>query len=775
MKYAATSPLRGLSLVASGLAISAMPMSAAPSDQTTLIRELAKNKTRVVLIVSGPQAEGAARTIQGEIMRHRDNQHAITDLPIVPMGEDAVRAAAPEGKEKVVSILWILARNECSGDVSPDLASSLPVPLASLKPGAGALRLQITSAPKKGGTAYIAEMVAPDAQRLAPLVQRLMTCSGYGYANLRLNEDFSTYRLAVFSSPDDRTWAESWGRAAPTEGTSGEALSAARAFLRLHPFATMTAAEREKFRELAAAARTGTSGSPVTSGWTDYKWYSLNDRDSLPPEQLAEYHQVFFINRGKQRAALPMCVQQLLKDETLKETTTLIRQQDLGGGLILTVFSAPSETVLSAKAAHFRSINSIPGGRVAEEAQDLRHIGRTTLLVNGADEAQHESIRLQVAHEMRTVLRVPVEERGDVLKLLQREVSLEELQGATDTANKLRRNAGLSFIWLLTLQDCSGSTEYQAAETKLTTEDPPSYEQAHREDDPEPQLIINAVGGGYKDEYNRKYPPYKAAHDAWEQRKAVYSERVRLTWPCQWERTITCSSTAHARGMLRLLALGNPARPAEIIWERECNGSAFGGGSTYRTDRVTVRGVDIRPSTLDAPPNSSQCAPDLLLRAACDVATQGIADLKEHALLPDETAPEGPEEPTLPVAGGTGADQGTGQGTGSRSVGPAPEVVVAEVRRNTVAVTAGSAQGVQPGDRVWIPLQTRELKRPGSDETLRVEVTESITLRVINVDDKVCDCVPANAVEATHLAHVKVGMKAKMAHPHPSPAQGKAH
>jgi hypothetical protein len=361
---------------------------------------------------------------------------------------------------------------------------------------------------------------------------------------------------------------------------------------------------------------------------------------------------------------------------------------------------------------------------------------------------------------------VRVEERIDL-----GEPTLEELQGAGGSADTLRRKGRLRYVWLFHILEYGGGTEYSTKERLIDEQKLVPYEETHSKDDPEPQLVINSVGGGRKDEIARKEPIFKRDHEAWLERKKRFEDRQRERLTAQFEREISVTMTARVRGILRLVDLKDGNSPIEVLWEQECRGLSVKGPESYQRDTVIVR-AGKRPSSLMPPANSDTCPADILKRAAVQASSQGVAKLKETAWLSDGT-----EQPAGAVAA-KAAEEVKPADTG---VAAPPETVkapvaaklaqpvVANVDGNTVTITREGLADVKVGDRAMVILKMETIKHPATGEVLREKILESITLKIVHVDAKTLDGEPVSAAEAAKLPRVQLGAVAKIWRPRPAP------
>jgi hypothetical protein len=701
----------------------------AGADPTTLLRELAKNEPPIVILYGGASAEESAKALQAAILQHNDaKKKKPADVPVVPLAqEDEVqRAMTPHPKGLHTTYICLVARNEWSSKLPESVAARMPLRLTELKPGQGAVKCSMSNA-ASGKLAFNMALIAPDGERLRQLKEILVGHGSGDYRTLSFGREFDTYKIAVFSSPENQKAVEGW------------------------------------------AHRSG------ANLWTDRKWIPLAECGKVPEEDLREYHQAFFLDRSQKEEPLPERVSALLGAVPLKPTTTFIKRQQMENGLSLAVFSVPTTTLLESKVRRHAGFESITGGQVVEDARDLRSVTRSTVIVGGVGPTREERevIRLEVAKKMRD-LRLPVDERGEVLSQLQEDIALQELLGATGTSKLLREKGRIRYVWHYAITDYRGGVEYRTSETQISRDEPPSFERSNpRPREPQPDDNVSEVGGGRRDAIARRRPIYEREHREWEddmrrwqEEKRRYEERVTQTFPSQWARKVTAHTSSSARGILRLIDLEAQDQAAKVIWESECSGSDS-AVQQYQGDTVTVRGVGNRPNSLPAPPNADRCPPEYLRRAAVGAAQQGLERLTDGAILPDGTQPPPPPPP--------GPDEGTDDGTEGTPPMPPPmpprkleALLVAAVVDGTVIITLPAGTDLKAGDRAKVVL-LKEIKHPMSDEVLRTVEETVIVLRVERVEEKSFEGRPASPAEAAKLEQVKAGMLVKTWRPAPAP------
>jgi hypothetical protein len=677
------------------------------ADSTSFIRQFAKDDPRTRIIVSGPQAASLAKMLYDDITTHRDfKPRKGEDKVVILTLEQAEQAAAQDPKFNDSTRIFLLVTKELKGPLTSALEHACPVDIAQLPEGNGAVMSRNLN-PRAGHLAFSMAVVAPDGERLKTLLG-LFGQSQSSYQGLlgTVNDKYQTYRLAVFSAEADREAVERWGHL--------------------------------ESKNL----------------WSKYEWHPLDAYANLTPEQRDERYMVFFLNRADKNQVVPEPAQALLADRSLKETTSIITKGRGPNGLACAVFSSPTELILHKRAAQYHHFDAIPASAATDDVTDLRFINRTVLLVHGVglklttDDA--EGIRFQTAQVMRAQLKLAIEERGAQFEALQKEIAFQDLQGATNAAQKLRQKDGVRYVWLFQVTDYAGKTVYMPDQSSVTQE-PPSFTQAHPEDaEPQEPTLGLFVGGGKKAEYERDHAAWKPKHDAWENRKAAYERYVELQYPCSWECKVDKVCTADVRGTLRLIDLDHPNIP---VWEKVCSGSSSDRSELTRRT-IQIRGTKSRPDSLPCPPNEDVCPGKLLQAAGVIAGTEGIGILQATAWLPDGKAPP----PTTDLK-----ESGSRESYKREQPGPSPSPVskVADVDDNGVTLKIDPEAGVKKGSWIDIPLVVKDITDPDDpSKVIAHKVVEKITLRVVSVHDNTADCVPVSDKEKLKLKRVKAGMVA---------------
>lgn len=656
---------------------------------TNHIRELAKNKPKIFIVVSGPQAIVIGHTLQTAILRHSDNQHSAEDVRLLTIAQAATQAESEEfGKSPVV---FLLVGKEMTGLLPPVLTGILPFPLRD--PAEKISSIASTMSGSKRQQVFTIGMFAPDMDRLQRLYGIFLAHQSDNYRSLPFQDNYRSNRLALFSASASRSVLDSWGK---------------------------------------------TNDSHV---WDDIVWHDLTESERMTPEQMEERTQVYFFNRAR-NDAVPSAAAAVITSHALKPTTIIIEGQTLASGQSVVVFSAPSQMILEKKARHYPTLASLAGVPAVDEAVDLRDVKLTTLLMSGSiPEADREQVRLLLAKDIRQALGIDVEERGPVLRLLQQEVTLEQLQGASDTSRLLRRKSGLRYVWHFGVADYSGSTQYEPQETCMTPA-PPPYSIA---EPGEPGRGGGLFGGHKKsdDEYNRDMDQFREDHSAWEQKKTEYDARGQNAY-YQWNQQINSRSVAHVQGVLTLFDMKS-SQGGKVLWQHDCSGEDEQHG-ILRTQHESVRGIDNRPSSLEVPTASETCSFELLHAAVRHASRSVFEALQETALLPSAGT-------SLPYAASVGAVAEVSRTPLRTDIAG----LVAGIQDGIVTLNVGTAQGLHTGSLVTVPLRTRQITDPVTGAVLDTRVIDRIVFRVSECH-RLADCVPATPQDSAKMSQVTVGM-----------------
>lgn len=672
------------------------------ADDTDHIREFAKNKkVRVAIIVSGTQAASYGEALRTAIQRHSEYGKRKPDEVVVLTLKDAEGTLARPEFARTSAVFLFTGKDLAATPLPPTVASLLPFDSALVKTRASIVKSG-GNRMKAGAPVYTVALSAPDGLRLGRLYERFLARRAH-FKALPFEETYITNRVALFSAPQNQDACQRWGH------LKGENI------------------------------------------WNEVQWYPLSEREKMTPEQLEECAEVYFLDRSVADAVIPEPAARLLEGQTIQPTTILINRTGVSGGAdgrLIAAFSAPSAALLRRRAALYPDLKTLPDGMKIEDVADLRNIGATTLRVTGASptDAAKEQVRLALAKELRDRLGIQVRERGASLKEAESEVQLQDLLGATDTAKKNRSKVGVRYLWLFTITDYIGSTNYESKVRKITPE--PA---AFKEQEPILPSIYNGLFNPKKkpqEQIDREKREFDVAKSNWDQKKANYESEMRHQAPVDWERIADRIGTARVRGILQLVDLNDVGK---VIWEKEGVFTAT-ERANYRRETTRLRGHENKPDPINTPPSAEGCAPPLMYQAALTAGRQAVDFLQAEALLPARGS--------RPIPG---PDDGDEDKPVRVAAGGQPKI--ADISEGIITLTIGAKHGVRVGEKIIVPTKTRNLTDPDTGKILSVKVLASVTLIVRAVEENVCECAPATPQDSAKMAQMRVGMVVKRVAP----------
>src|SRR5689334_5773481 len=202
-------PSRLLVALLVGLAILGCPCAAVRAD-TDYLRELAKNRTRLLIIRSGTAALPFAQRLQKTIMANGDFRGR--GEPYCRIANNLASAAEmlKDPAYAHASVIFLLTGEDLQGaqePLSPDVARQLPFDPQLLGGRLSVVQGTLHS-DRPGEAAYRIALYAPDGPRLGRLYDRFTQRRADNFRELPFAERYKTNRLALFSALEDRETVE---------------------------------------------------------------------------------------------------------------------------------------------------------------------------------------------------------------------------------------------------------------------------------------------------------------------------------------------------------------------------------------------------------------------------------------------------------------------------------------------------------------------------------------------------------------------------------------
>lgn len=692
-------------------------LSSTARADTDHLREFAKNKTRLLIVVSGPSALPSGESLEKAIETNGDFAgRSPNDVRVVELS-----AAEPllTGEFAKASVVFLLAASDGATPASMNGTAAQRLPFESNFLG-GKISI-VRSAQVKdrpGEPVFNIGMYAPDSERLGLLYKQFTGHRAGSFRDLPFTERYNSNRLALFVAPQNRKGLVSsggWEWGSEGNGNRDEVMI-----------------------------------------WNDIDTYDLAEREGLPDEKIGERTEVYFINRATD-TVIPEPARRALEGKQIKRNATVVAYRPGGNRENpIYVVSAPTRSLLEVRLRDGRTVASLTelSGGKSTEYRDLSGVREASLLIvgggPGVSPEMADALHAEIATRLRNDFGVGIEPRGATLTAMENELALQMTRGATDTRGFLRRRYPTRYAWVFLITQASGSTTYGTDERKITQgmaafSDPEPSEPRRRDYDND-------------DEFDNRWRRWRSAWREWDTSRRRYEDRYR-TAPCEWALSVVRKSRAEVRGFLQLIDQQGTNGPT-FLWEKECAFSQT-REDVVREQRVTVRGHDNRPDSLTTPAPAPTCVPSVLQATAFRACADGLNSLWGEALLPGEIAPL-PEPVPAPAAP-------AGAPVAPAAPAPAPTTwdggKVADVDGQTVVLNIGKKRGVKVGERYEVLLAYKETTDPDTGKVLRLRVTESLILVVTAVDDESADARPATPQDAAKLKQIKAGTRVRKVTP----------
>jgi hypothetical protein len=454
---------------ASLLAIAA----AAHADRTSFVRELAKNRSSVYVVVSGPESRALGDRIIRDVKDHRDWSEPKGKRAMVVTPEE-IQAMVSKDRQVLKNTVVVLMAASEKPALSPELASDLRLSSTALTDRISRIFAKRVREPKDG-LAFNVVMSAPDAERLERLQREFLATGGDKWDQLQINHEYRSAKVVVHASPG--VSAGGWGN--------------------------------------------------VGGAWNYVQSAPLGER-SPDQEQDKEFDCAYLVDRSSPDDGMPPVVRELVGSTGAKDNSLVAVKKTLPDGRCMAVLSAPNAMLLATLQRTYDNVNAIPASPMKREVVDLRSIGKTPLLVQRGEMSAElaETVRARVAAEMRAK-GLKILERGEGPKDLNRELALEQLSGSTATVKKLR-SRGLRYVWHLSILNLSGRTVYRGEFTR-ESDVPRTWNRTRPERPVRYQREKDGDYGRRIQEWQNDVSRYDSEYQQWEEAVVPYRQQVIKT------------------------------------------------------------------------------------------------------------------------------------------------------------------------------------------------------------------------------------------------------
>lgn len=534
---------------------------------TGFIRQMAKDPSDIYLVAGGATSRRIADDIAIAIRRHRDyKEHRKREIRIVSADEMEALLSIKKNAPIKETIVGLLAKTE-SPRIGPKLSGALALPSDPYEGTDSRMWASVARGASRAGLSFHITLTAPDEARLEKLGERLAEFSMTNWRDLKCNEVWATNRGVRLLPPNADAALRQWGT------------------------------------------------RPGGFRWQDWTDQDISMGESGAPDPEREL--AFFVDRSTSQRPDVSAVTELIGRAGTEPDRVIAARGKLPDGRGFTVISAPNANLLTRYAKRFPHPDAVPDPPFTKRLLDLRKIGATAVLFSGPVAPRiGEAVRNRVASAIRTEGGVRVDDRGEVLRTLDREVTLQRLLGATDTSRKLRSRYGLTHVWVLDFASVGGSTAF-VADSVCLDGGSTTYSGAQ-------PFLPRKPSVEDRIRYVQAVRTYQAAKDAYEN----YS-------PVAWKRTLRRKEDANCGLTLKLVSLNDGA--GRIVWDSTVRGTAT-TDVIESEDRVNVSGHLSRPNDLVAPRGGGDAGEPTHVEAGWDAGRQGVDRLLDETWLTGEPA-----------------------------------------------------------------------------------------------------------------------------------------
>ncbi len=382
--------------------------------QTSFVRQMAKDRSSLYIVVSGPDTKALGEQILKSVQSHRDWQSPRGKKASVLDVAQATELLNSHPESKNETFVVLLAGSE-KPNLSDNAAKLLRVDPATLTDTVSRIHAQIVR-PIKDGLSFSIVATAPDIERETRLVDEIYKVDSARADRLVLDKAYATNKLTIHVSG---------GVQLPKWGT-------------------------------------------IPGAWNMLTTCSLGDR-TPESETDPEIQSVYLIDRSAPPSGLPQVVSSLAKSVGSDDNLLIAVRNILPNSRPVIILSAPNSTLLESLANQFPSPDKLPSTAYSQAALDLRDMGKVPLLVQRGLISRDLSnvIRGEIASDMRNG-RLDVLEWLPAVTNADADVSLDQLLGTPEAVRSLKSKAGVRYLWYMSILDARGGTTYKSAQTRMS-------------------------------------------------------------------------------------------------------------------------------------------------------------------------------------------------------------------------------------------------------------------------------------------------------------------
>lgn len=649
------------------------------AQRTDLIREFVKQKSKVemTIVVSGRSAEYYGKRLRERMISHKErNDKALPDSAIKLIMLDSYNTAVSSGNTIKGNVVILCAIDDTDWQVPSSIKDLIGVRARNLGEQDSFVEVVRTQDPSKG-LAHRMVVLAPDEARLERTASIALEREVGKWNDLEIpGLRFESHRAAVYGPANLIDTIGGWG---------------------------------------------GRSGASV---WNDVAKIPLEAQSTSAEPDFWREREIILLHDRSKNAPIPDFAVSTIQSANYRITEMRISRHKTEDGRSMAVYSAPT-------LAHLRHLMA-EGGIHSQlstdrsiDLKDLRGIGRGPMVVavtssSALSPNALEDTRAGLELFLRNELSLTINPRGRALQAIEKELTLQSLQGKTNTITELLKD-GVKYLWLFEVETPTGSSSFRPTEV-CEIRDPGPFSEA------EPSRPGSKAKQSEWDYYRERLRD-------WQERKEQ-NHRIRYVETAGWVRSINQSSSATVRGTLHVIDLSKGA--GEVLVSLP-GVSTVSDSKEFKRDQTTTRGAANRPDSLPAPASSSTPVPELVVLATKDAGLNAVKSIRNQVLMLEDGVPAPP-----PIA--VIAQQPAG-GPAKPPASP-PKAAQAKVQR-----TSNGRIIVIDVPSTWEVGNVLSVEVAGTSQRLMIKLQSFESGYVI--------CIPANAKDKAQVAKVKVGSTVK--------------
>lgn len=391
------------------IAIAALVLAPQRNDETSFIRQFAKDSPPVYIIANNPEALNTAAELRRTIMAHKD-LNPKKRIEILTEVEASALALRDEKMKDAVMVFMHLGQPSSVYNRMQDSWTIAPGEMTGTVSKIKTVRTRDANQ----GLAFRVSMYAPDSPRLEKLLGEFSRRTFSDWRRMEIDSTFRTYKIVKYGNQAESDLLRNWGK-------------------------------------------------------TNDEWFFEESRPLIDfgREDRAEFDQAVVVETSA-RQNLPSPIDQLLRNQNFGPLDVGAYRTRGSNGQWTAVLAAPTSRHLAALCNRFRTVPEIPSEGYRFALADLRTLGRSVvLLISNGPDTNLDQDRSVFESEIANATTRPV------LPLSGSAIAIQDLiRGQSSSTSDLIKREKIQFIWAIEPSQVSKRTSYSTRQTRTTPEPP---------------------------------------------------------------------------------------------------------------------------------------------------------------------------------------------------------------------------------------------------------------------------------------------------------------